>query len=88
MVTKALKKTEVLLRVYSDTCQKKRGTFRERSLPFETILNNKLAKFDRQGRLWSKYLKNRYLVDTEITITKKDSGYQVTTNGTGIEFSS
>jgi hypothetical protein len=35
------------------------------------------AKVDKYGRIWSKCLKNKFPIDTEVTVCKTDNGYEV-----------
>jgi hypothetical protein len=47
------------------------------SLPCLTTLNGSPARLDKQGRLWSSYLKNNFSINEEVALDKTESGYQV-----------
>ena len=63
MVTKTLKKMEVSLGFVHIPAQHRAELLGDTPAPFETKLNELPAKVDRQGRLWSDYLKNKYPVN-------------------------
>src|SRR3972149_4856323 len=77
MVTKTLKKMEVSLGFVHIPAQHRAELLGDTPAPFETKLNELPAKVDRQGRLWSDYLKNKYPVNTQITISKNCEGFQI-----------
>src|SRR4030066_946208 len=78
MVTKTLKKMEVSLGFVHIPAQHRAELLGDKPAPFETMLNELPAKVDRQGRLWSDYLKNKYPVNTQVTISKNCDGFQIT----------
>jgi site-specific DNA-methyltransferase (adenine-specific) len=78
MVTKALKRKEVELGFVHIPAKNRAEFLGEKIAPFETKLNSLPAKVDKFGRIWSSYLKQRYPVDTQITIIKNDSGFEIT----------
>ena len=78
MVTKTLKKMEVSLGFVHIPAQHRAELLGDTPAPFETKLNELPAKVDRQGRLWSDYLKNKYPVNTQIVISKNCEGFQIT----------
>jgi site-specific DNA-methyltransferase (adenine-specific) len=81
MITKALKKMEVthgFIQIPSKNTAELMGS---EATPFDTKLNDSPAKVDKYGRLWSEYLKNRFPVNTEVTLSRNESGFQVTANG-------
>src|SRR4030067_40913 len=78
MVTKTLKKMEVSLGFVHIPAKHRAELIGDTPAPFETKLNELPAKIDRQGRLWSDYLKNKYPVNTQITISKNCEGFQIT----------
>ncbi|NWF86425.1 site-specific DNA-methyltransferase [Candidatus Bathyarchaeota archaeon] len=41
------------------------------------MLNGNPARLDTRGRLWSLYLKNKFLTDTKIELNKTGNGYQI-----------
>jgi DNA modification methylase len=51
------------------------------SVPFDTKLNDLPAKVDKYGRLWSEYLRDRFPVNIEVTLSRNESGFQVIANG-------
>ena len=81
MVTKALRKMEVDLGFIQIPAGSRTELVGDQEVPFYTKLNDVPARVDNYGRIWSGYLKNRYRVDTEVTITRNDTGFQVTANG-------
>jgi len=50
-------------------------------LPFFTTLNGNSARFDKHGRLWSPFLKNKFLVGTKVELDKTENGYHVAPSG-------
>ncbi len=52
-----------------------------RTTPFRTKVNGLPARFDKQGRLWSKCLKNRYPINSIVKIEKNEEGFLVTSEG-------
>jgi site-specific DNA-methyltransferase (adenine-specific) len=81
MISKALKRTEVELGYVHIPVKDRAELIGDKSAPFDTMLNNFPAKVDKYGRLWSEHLKNKYKVNTEITLTKNGNGFEVTVNG-------
>ena len=79
MVTKALKKMELELGFVHIPAKNRAELLGDMSVPFDTKLNDLPAKVDKYGRLWSDYLKNRYPVNTQVTISKNCGGFQITT---------
>ncbi len=78
MVTKALKKMEVERGFIHIPAKNRAELMGDQSAPFDTMLNDLPAKVDKYGRLWSDYLKQRYPVDTQVTISKNSGGFQIT----------
>jgi site-specific DNA-methyltransferase (adenine-specific) len=78
MVTKMLKKMEVDLGFIHIPAKNRVELIGNTSTPFNTKLNDVPAKVDKYGRLWSEYLKDRYPVDTQVTISKNNGGFQIT----------
>ena len=82
MITKSLKRKEVELGFIQIPIKSRAELLGELTAPFETKLNNFPAKVDRQGRLrCSKYLKDRFPINSEVAITKDENGFQVSLNG-------
>lgn len=77
MATKALKRKEVELGFVQIPAKNRAEIIGELTVPFETKLNNLPAKVDKFGRLWSDYLKQRFLVGTEVMISKNNGGLQI-----------
>ena len=77
MVTKALKKMEVKLGFVSIPAKNRAELMGDLSAPFDTKLNDLPAKVDKYGRLWSDYLKQRYPVDTQVTISRNNGCFQI-----------
>jgi len=78
MVSKALKRKEIELGFIRIPAKNRVELIGDTPAPFETKLNDSPAKVDRYGRLWSKYLKNRYPVNTRVAISKNCEGFQIT----------
>jgi DNA modification methylase len=78
MLTKTLKKMEVAHGFIQIPSENKAELIGSEMTPFDTKLNDSPAKVDRYGRLWSEYLKNRYPVNTQVTISKNQGGFQIT----------
>ncbi|HLE75985.1 MAG TPA: site-specific DNA-methyltransferase [Candidatus Bathyarchaeia archaeon] len=81
MVTKTLKKMEVELGFVHIPAKNRAELMGDLSVPFDTKLNDLPAKVDKYGRLWSDYLRDRFSVNTEVTLTRNENGFQVTANG-------
>ena len=77
MVSKSLKKMEVLRGFIRIPVENKSELIGNVHLPCFTTLNGNPARLDKYGRLWSQYLKNRFLVGTKIELSKIENGYQV-----------
>jgi site-specific DNA-methyltransferase (adenine-specific) len=77
MVTKALKRKEVELGFVHIPAKARAEIMGELTVPFETKLNDLPAKFDKFGRLWSNYLKQRYPIGTQVMISKNNGGFQI-----------
>ena len=78
MVTKALKRMEVELGFVHIPAKNRAELMGELKAPFDTTLNDLPAKVDKYGRLWSDYLKQRYPVDTQVTISRNNGSFQIT----------
>lgn len=81
MVSKALKRKEVELGFVRIPAKNRVEFIGDKSTPFDTTLNDLPAKVDKQGRLWSDYLKDRFPVNTEVCLARKENGFQITVNG-------
>jgi site-specific DNA-methyltransferase (adenine-specific) len=81
MVTKTLKKMEVDLGFVHIPSKNRAELIGNMPTPFDTNLNNFPAKVDRYERIWSDYLKNRFPVNTEVTLSRNERGFQVFANG-------
>jgi hypothetical protein len=81
MVTKTLKKMEVDLGFVRIPSKNRAELIGNTPTPFDTNLNAFPAKVDKYGRIWSDYLKNRFPVNTEVTLSRNESGFQVIVNG-------
>jgi len=77
MVTKAIKKTEAELGFIQIPLKNRAELLGDTTAPFSTKLNDEPAKVDKQGRLWSDYLKNKYPVDTQVTISRNNGCFQI-----------
>jgi len=85
MVTKVLKQKEVELGFVQIPLKSRAELLGGMLVPFDTKLNDLPAKVDKYGRLWSDYLKDRFPVDTEVSISRNEIGFQVTANGQKLE---
>ena len=81
MVTKVLRRKEVELGFVQIPVKNRAELLGGMSVPFDTQLNDVPAKVDKQGRLWSGYLKKRFSVNTEVSLSRNVSGFQLTVNG-------
>jgi len=82
MVSKALKRMEVLrgfIQLPSGNISELIG---DASLPLLTTLNGSPARLDKYGRLWSPYLKNRFPIDARVELSKTENGYHVALSAT------
>ena len=77
MFTKVLKKSEVSRGFIQIPERIRSELFVSRSPPFSTTLNDSPARIDEKGRLWSVYLKNRYDVETQVTITNNETEFNI-----------
>lgn len=78
MVSKVLKKMEVLRGFIQIPAKSKFELIGNTPLPCFTTLNGNPARLDKYGRLWSSYLKNRFSIGTKVELSKTENGYQVT----------
>jgi len=81
MVTKILKRMEIAHGFIQIPSKNRAELMGSETVPFDTTLNDSPAKVDKYGRLWSEYLKNRYIVNTEVTLSRNENGFQITANG-------
>jgi len=81
MVTKSLKEKEVTLGFIQIPTRSRAELVGAQEVPFCTKLNDAPARVDKYGRLWSEYLKNKFAVNTEVTLSRNENGFQVTANG-------
>ena len=81
MVTKVLRRKEVELGFVQIPVKNRAELLGDMPVPFDTKLNDLPAKVDKYGRLWSEYLRGRFSVNTEVTLSRNESGFQVTPNG-------
>jgi site-specific DNA-methyltransferase (adenine-specific) len=81
MATKTLKRKEVDLGFINIPAKNRAELIGNTPIPFNTKLNEEPAKIDKYGRLWSEYLKNRFPLDTEVTIARNENGFLITANG-------
>ena len=80
MVSKALKKTEVQRGFIQIPTKSHFELIGNTSLPCFTMLNDNPARFDKYGRLWSPYLKNKFSVGTKVELSITENGYKVAPN--------
>jgi len=77
MVSKVLRKMEIFHGFIQIPAQSKLELIGDTSLPCVTTLNGSKARIDRYGRLWSRTIKNKFLIGTQVEISKTEKGYQV-----------
>ena len=77
MVSKVLKKMEVLRGFVQIPAQSKLELIGDTSLPCATKLNDNEARLDKYGRLWSPSMKNKFSVGTRVEISRIENGYRV-----------
>jgi len=86
MISKVLKKMEVLRGFIHIPTRSKSELIGNTPLPCSTMLNGNPARLDKYGRIWSSYLKNRFSIGTEVELSKTDNGYKVTPSASKQEF--
>src|SRR3990170_7646371 len=80
MATKTLKRKEVDLGFINIPAKNRAELLGNTPIPFSTKLNEAPAKIDKYGRLWSEYLKNKFPLNTEVTIARNETGFRVSAN--------
>lgn len=80
MVTKLLSKTEVSKGFIRIPATAKRELIGSLALPSNVIINGDKAILDKQGRIWSSYLRNRYAIGEEVIIDKAGDTYKIGVN--------
>jgi len=80
MVSKVLKKMEVLRGFIDIPAESLFEFIGNTRLPFLTTLNGTPARIDTYGRLWSPYLKNKFPVGTRVELNRNENGYHITMN--------
>jgi len=78
MVSKILQKMEIQRGFIQIPTESKSELIGNTPLPCDTTLNGNPARLDKYGRLWSPYLKNKFLIGTQVKINRTENGYQVT----------
>jgi DNA modification methylase len=78
MVSKVLKKMEIIRGFIQIPAESRSELIGNTVLPCFTTLNGNPARLDKYGRLWSLYLKDRFLVGTRVELGKAENEYQVT----------
>ena len=81
MATKTLKRKEVDLGFINIPAKNRAELIGNTPIPFNTKVNEEPAKVDKYGRLWSEHLKNRFPLNTEVTIARNENGFLITANG-------
>lgn len=77
MVSKVLKKMEVLLGFIQIPKESIFELIGNAPLPYFTTLNGNPARLDKYGRLWSSFLKGKFCLGSRIQLTKNKEGFQV-----------
>lgn len=86
MVSKVLKKMEVLRGFIQIPVKSRFELIGNITLPCDTMLNGNQARFDKYGRLWASSLKNNFAVGTQVEISKTENGYRVVPVQNGQEY--
>jgi DNA modification methylase len=86
MISKFLKKMEVLRGFIQVPTRSKSELIGDTPLPCSAMLNGNPARLDKYGRIWSSYLKNRFSIGTEVELSKTDDGYKVAPSASKQEF--
>jgi len=86
MISKVLKKMEVLRGFIQVPTRSKSELIGDTPLPCSAMLNGNPARLDKYGRIWSSYLKNRFSIGTEVELSKTDDGYKVAPSASKQEF--
>jgi site-specific DNA-methyltransferase (adenine-specific) len=82
MVTKVLKTREAKAGFVYIPVKKRAELLGDLKLPFTTKLNDTPALMDEKGRLrCSKLLKNKFPINSEIILTRRENGFEVQLNG-------
>jgi DNA modification methylase len=87
MIAKPLKKTEILKGFIHIPANSRQELIGDAHLPYDTRLNGSPARLDKQGRLWSSCLRNRYPIGTEVAISKVGQDYEIRPSHPKVEFS-
>jgi site-specific DNA-methyltransferase (adenine-specific) len=77
MVTKALKRKEVELGFIQIPAKSRVELIGQNIPPFSTKVNGMPAKVDKYGRLWSDFLRRKYVVGTEIVIHRNNGCFEI-----------
>jgi len=77
MVNKILGKMEVVRGFIQIPAKDKNELIGDLATPFQTFVNNEPARMDNYGRLWSPWLKGKFVAGSRITINKTRNGYLV-----------
>jgi DNA modification methylase len=80
MIVKVLNNTEVIrgfIKIPTAAMQELIG---ETDLPTKVVVNGTDAHLDKQGRIWSNYLRNRYSVGEEVSINRTGNIYKIAEN--------
>jgi len=85
MVSKVLRKMEVLRGFIRIPAESRFELLGNTPLPCVTVLNGSPARVDKYGRLWSSYLENRFSIGTRVELSKTERGYRVTPSVSGKE---
>jgi site-specific DNA-methyltransferase (adenine-specific) len=81
MVVKVLRRSEVLKGFIQIPKESKLELIGNYPLPHPATVNGNPARIDSLGRLWSKYLKNRFSINSSVELKKTKNGYLVSPVG-------
>jgi len=77
MVEKVLGRMEVLKGFIQIPAKSREELIGDIPVPTKTLLNGEIARLDSYGRLWSSSLKGKFLVGSQIQLTKTTEGFHV-----------
>jgi len=77
MLEKALSRTEILKGFIQIPNKNRRELIGETPIPLKTRLNGETARLDNYGRLWSPFLKNKFLFGSKVRLSKTEQGFYV-----------
>ena len=77
MVEKVIEKIEAQRGFVQISTQSRREFIGDAPLPLRTLVNGNPARLDKYGRIWSRFLKNKFNVGARVKISKTENGFLV-----------